>query len=243
MEQTTALNTGQQRNAFNKSNWNIPFFSELTSEEARLVDMVIIKKRFRKDQIVLSEEETTKYMYLVYSGKVRVVKQREDGREQIITFHKKGEFFGEMSLLDGNTSPATVIAQEDAIIGLLHKNDFEYYLLNLEGIRQRIINLLCTRLREAWKMVKVLSFESAESRVMAALDHMQQMYGVKDDRGTIINIKLTHQMIASYASVARETATRILNKLEQTGAIATLANKSYLLKEPFQEKLKIFRCK
>jgi CRP-like cAMP-binding protein len=214
------------------------FFSSLSPEETQILDKIIIKRQFRKDQVILSEEDTSLYMYLVYSGKVRVVKISDDGREQIISFHRKGEYFGEMSLLDGKTSPATVISHEDAVVGLLHKTDFEYYMLNHEGIRRKIIDLLCTRLREAWKMVKVLSFESAESRIMAALDHLQQIYGVKDDRGTIINLKLTHQMIASYASVARETATRVLNKLEQSGAIAPLANKSYLLKETFQEKLK-----
>ena len=231
------LQAVQHQNAYKQLDRKVQFFSDLSPEESELIELVVIKKLFRKDQIVLSEEEGSKYMYFVYSGKVRIVKMSEDGREQIISFHKKGDYFGEMSLLDGKTAPATVIANRDAVIGLLHKVDFVYNLLSHEGIRNKIIRLLCTNLRDAWKMVKVLSFDSAESRVIAALNHLQQIYGVNDDRGVIINIKLTHQMIASYASVARETATRILNKLEQTGEIATLENKSYLLKKSFQDKL------
>ncbi len=212
---------------------NIHFFSDLSPEETKDVEQHIIKKIFSKDQIVLSEEETSTYMYLVYSGKVRVVKISDDGREQIITIHKKGDFFGEMSLLDGKTAPATIIAHEDAMIGLLHKIDFEQHLLSHEGIRRKIIDLLCLRLRDAWMMVKILSFDSAEDRVIVALDQLKGLYGVRDDRGVIINIKVTHQLIASYASVARETATRILNKLEKTGEIVTLENKSFLLKDAF----------
>jgi CRP-like cAMP-binding protein len=213
------------------------FFADLSQEENELIELVVIKKRFKKDQIVLSEEEGTKYMYLVYSGKVRVVKLSDDGREQIIALHKKGDYFGEMSILDGETAPATVIANEDAVIGLLHKVDFEYHLLSNEGIRRKFIDLLCMRLRDAWKMIKILSFDSAEHRIRIVLNRLQELYGVRDDRGVIINVKLTHQMIANYASVSRETATRALNKLERSGEIAALEHKAILLKEAFFGKL------
>jgi len=115
---------------------NIPFFSTLTPEEVEQVELLFKKKHFSKEQIVLYEEDTSSYMYLIYSGKVRVVKMNDEGKEQIITIHKRNDFFGEMTLLDGKTSPATVIAHEDAVIGLLHKNDFEEYLMNNDGIRR-----------------------------------------------------------------------------------------------------------
>ena len=138
-----------------------------------------------------------------------------------------------MSLLDGETAPATIIAHEDAIIGLLNKNDFEDHIMSHEIIRRKIIDMLCFRLRDAWKMIKILSFDNAEHRIMIVLDHLRELYGIKDDRGIIINIKTTHRMIASYAAVSRETATRKLNKLEKSGVIEILENKTILLKESF----------
>jgi len=217
---------------------NIPFFAALSQEEIEHVDRLITRKRFSKDQIVLFEEDTANYMYLVYSGKVRVVKLNDEGREQIITIHKKNDFFGEMALLDGKTSPATVIAHEDAVIGLLSKSDFEIYLLSHETIRRKIIDLLCSRLRDSWAMIKILSFDNAEHRVMAVLDRLQELYGVFDDRGVIINVKLTHQQIASYASVARETVTRVLNRLEKEEVIQIMESKSILLTKTFYEKFR-----
>jgi CRP/FNR family transcriptional regulator len=217
---------------------NVPFFSSLSPEEIEQVEHLIIKKRYSKDQIVLFEEDTTRYMYLVYSGKVRVVKLSEEGREQIITIHKKNDFFGEMALLDGKTAPATIIAHEEAVIGLLSKTDFERHLLSNDEIRTKIIELLCSRLRDSWAMIKILSFDNAEHRILAVLDRLQQLYGVVDDRGVIINMKLTHQQIASYASVARETVTRILNRLEKEMVIQVLDGKSILLNKSFHNKFK-----
>ncbi|KAB0666481.1 Crp/Fnr family transcriptional regulator [Oryzomonas japonica] len=215
---------------------NIPFFSGLSTADISLIESLIVKKHYAKNQIVLLEEDTANYMYFVYSGKVRVVKINEEGKEQIISIHKKNDFFGEMALLDGKTSPATVIAYEDADIGLLSKSDFERFVLNNDATRHRIIGLLCDRLRDSWAMIKILSFDNAEHRVLAVLERLQDLYGVMDDRGTIINAKLTHQQIASYASVARETVTRILNKLEKDSIIQTLENKSILLTKTFRIK-------
>jgi CRP/FNR family transcriptional regulator len=216
---------------------NIPLFSELSNEETERLEHIIHKKNFVKDQIVLFEEDTANYMYIIYAGKVRVVKQSKEGREQIITIHKRNDYFGEMSLLDGKTAPATVIAHEDAIIGLLSKKDFEQHLLNNESIRGKIIDLLCNQLRDSWAMIKILSFDNATDRVMAVLGRMHELYGVVDDRGGIINTKLTHQQIANYASVTRETVTRILNRLEKEGIIQILEGKNILLTKLFYVKL------
>lgn len=215
---------------------NIAFFAELSSDEIDRIESLIVRKQYAKNQIVLFEEDTAKYMYFVYSGKVRIVKINEEGREQIISIHKKNDFFGEMALLDGKTSPATVIAYEESEIGLLSKTDFEEFILNNETTRHKIISLLCSRLRDSWAMIKILSFDNAEQRVMAVLDRLRELYGVTDDRGIIINVKLTHQQIASYASVARETVTRILNKLEKDAMIQALDNKSILLTKAYYAK-------
>lgn len=214
---------------------NIPIFADFTAEEGANVEKLFVKRHFAKDQIVLLEEANCSCMYLIYSGKVRVVKQNSEGREQIITFHKKNEFFGEMSLLDGKTSPATIVAHEDAVIGFLSKEHFDRYLLSNEKISRKIIGLLCARLRESWDMIRILSFntENAEYRMMSILDRLQDLYGVKDARGTIINVKLTHQQLANYASMTRETVSRVLKQMEKTEMIEILDNKSILLTDAF----------
>ena len=217
---------------------NIPLFSDLSSEEIDRLERIIVKKNFVKDQIVLLEEETSSYMYIVYAGKVRVVKQSVEGKEHILTIHKKNDFFGEMSLLDGKTSPATVVAHEDAVIGLLSKYDFEQHILGHEIFRNKIIELLCNNLRESWAMIKILSFDNAEQRILAVLNRMQEVYGLLDDRGVIVNVTLTHQQIANYAAVTRETVTRVLSRFKQEGVIQILEGKKILLTKLFYEQVK-----
>jgi CRP/FNR family transcriptional regulator, cyclic AMP receptor protein len=216
---------------------NIPFFSCLSQHDLEDISKLIRRKKISRNQVVLFEEDTANYMYIIYSGRVRAVKLNEEGKEQILSIHKRNDFFGEMSILDGRTAPATVIAMEESEVGLLERTDFEHYLLNNQRISRDIIMMLCGRLRDAWMMIKVMSFANAEQRIIAVLDRMQSRYGVNDQRGTIINLKMTHAQIANFASVSRETATRILNRLNKEGQIEILENKTILLKVAFLKRI------
>ena len=214
----------------------IPFFSSLTDEHLEKVQHVVRKRRFHKNEIILREENTSQFMYLVFSGKVKVVHQSEKGKEHILAFHKQGDYFGEMALLDGKTWPASVIAMEDTEIGLLAKNDFEQSLLTDTMVVRHIIIMLCSRLRDSWKMLKVMSLSDAEQRVRTVIRHLGEIYGVQDRRGTIITMKLTHKEIAEHASVARETVSRLLRKFSRDNEVEALEGKYLLLKPEFFRK-------
>lgn len=218
--------------------FNVPIFTSFSAREKPPLKKIVVEKRFSRNQTILYEEDTPKYMYIVYSGKVKVVQMSEDGKEHILAIHKAGDFFGEMALLDGKTSPATVTAMEDSEIGLITKDHFEKYLLKDQKMLGEIVAMLCLRLRDAWLMLKVLSFADAEKRVRAVLKHISTQYGLKDERGIIITLKLTHKDIADYASVSRETVTRFLDKFTKDGEIEYIQNKKYLLlKQQFLEKM------
>ena len=215
---------------------NIPFFACLSDEEFAGLKHILRAKRYSKGRLILSEDATQYYMYIVGSGKVKAVHYGDDGKEHILSIHKRGDFFGEMSLLDGKTAPAAVVAMEDTAVALLGKKDFDMYLLKNGKVLKELTNLLCSRLREAWMMLRVLSLPDAEERVKAALGLMGRHYGIKSAGGTRITIKLTHQDIADYSSVARETVTRLLNRLAKLGDIEILDDRSILLRSSFSEK-------
>jgi CRP/FNR family cyclic AMP-dependent transcriptional regulator len=211
----------------------IPFLACLSDCEINEIKKNIIEKRFLKNQTILQEEDTPNYLYFIYSGKVKVVQLSADGKERMIAIHRRGDFFGEMAVLDGMTAPATVIAIEDTKVGFISREDFEKYLLKNTKVMMEIIAMLCARLRQAWLMLKVMSFADAEERVRNILKIMGDQFGIRDQRGTIINLRLTHKDIAEFASISRETVTRIIKKLVDSGEIAVLDNKHFLLKPAF----------
>jgi CRP/FNR family transcriptional regulator len=84
-------------------------------------------------------------------------------------------------------------------------------------------------------MLKVLNLQRAEDRVRAVLGHMASRFGSRDARGTAIRLRMTHSELADYASLARETVSRILKRLEQAGEISFLEKRRILITPSFQK--------
>ena len=99
-------------------------FESLSDEEMEQIINKMIVKQFKKNETILYEEETNEFMYVILLGKVKAVRTTEDGKEIILAIHKSGSFFGEMSMIDGKTTPASVIATEDALIAIISRKDF-----------------------------------------------------------------------------------------------------------------------
>lgn len=211
----------------------LPFFASLSEEEFDEMSVLLKEKHYPKGELILSEEETYRYMYIILSGSVKAVHFSPDGKEHILAMHKRGDFFGEMALLDCKTEPATVIALEDSQVVLISKEDFDRRFMENRKIWAQIMSILCSRLRESWMMLKILSLPEAEQRVRAALTMIGMRNGVRDARGTIIAVKLTHQDIADYSSVSRETVTRLINRFIRDGEISILDDRNILLKPSF----------
>jgi len=196
---------------------SIPFFSEISDEDINELERVIIRKKIAKNQIVLFEEDTGNYMYIIFSGRVRAVQLSDDGKEQILAIHKKGDYFGEMALFDGKTNPATVISMEDTEVGLLTKADFERIVYRNQTALHHFIGMLCLRLRESLLMLRIMSFADAEQRVRAVLKNMSTLYGIKESQGVILTLKHTHREHRQLRLRIPETASRLPEQIRQIG--------------------------
>jgi CRP/FNR family transcriptional regulator, cyclic AMP receptor protein len=212
---------------------HIPIFSCLLPAERTMLNQIIKEKHFKKSSIILMEDESKNFMYVIFSGKIKVVRINPDGKEQILVIRKRGDFFGEMTLLDGKSQPATIVAMEDAVVGLIVKSDFEQYFMKDATVLKQIVSLLCERLRESWAMLRLLALPNAESRVRAVLAHIGSIYGIKDIRGIIIPFKITHKEIADFSALTRETVSRLLARLSQSGEIEINGRKTIILKSSF----------
>jgi CRP/FNR family cyclic AMP-dependent transcriptional regulator len=214
----------------------IPLFATLTDEEFIPLEHIFVLRAYCKNQVIFLEEDTGNYMYLVLSGKVKVSKAGAGGKETILAIHRAGDFFGEMSLLDGKTAPATVSAMEDSKIISLSGADFHKYLMHNEKVLLQIINVLCGRLRQVWQ-TQSISSSTAEAKIRMGIYQLSKRHGIQDAHGTIIDLKITHQELAEMVGTSRETVTRVLSRLRDEGIIEveqrriTLLNPQALLQE------------
>lgn len=208
----------------------VPLFSTLSDAEFIKLEQIFVLRSYRRGQIIFLEEETGNYMYMVISGKVKVSKASAGGKETILAIHRTGDFFGEMSLLDGKTSPATVSAMEDAKIISVSGADFHKYLMHNEKVMLQIIQVLCARLRQVWQMHS-LSSSNADARIRMAIYQLAKRHGIRDAHGTIVDLKITHQELSDIAGTSRETVTRTIAHLREKG-ILEIEQRRMILPDP-----------
>lgn len=211
---------------------NVTLFSALTDDELKEIGDKISLRNFKKNEVILHEEDTSELMYLIIAGKVKVVQISADGKETILALHKSGDFFGEMSLIDGKTAPATVVATENSRIAFISKKDFFSLITMQKKLFWQLLQIFCARLREAFERIQILSFSNASQRIKMLLVMLAETYGKKTEKGIRLDIKLTHQNIADMTGITRETVTRIINKAQREGDI-TLKNKIIYLNPDF----------
>ncbi len=215
-------------------------FSTLTDKEMDQIINVMILKQFKKNETILYEEDTNEFMYIILLGKVKVVRTTEEGKEIILAMHKSGSFFGEMSLIDGKTMPASVIATEDSLIAIIARKDFFSIIFLQNKVTTNLLQILCSRLRRCWDTIQLLNFNNASQRTKMLFLMLIDEYGEKTPEGTVLKIKLTHQDISDMTGQTRETVTRVIDKLQKNKELIILKNKFICLTPTFmQEDVKI----
>ncbi|MCZ6781265.1 MAG: cyclic nucleotide-binding domain-containing protein, partial [Nitrospirae bacterium] len=93
---------------------SIPLFAHLREEDVNRISRFARDRSYPKNSVIVFEEDPGDSLYVVMSGQVKVVLIGEDGREVILSTPSKGDFFGEMSLIDDQPRSAHVIAMEDS---------------------------------------------------------------------------------------------------------------------------------
>ncbi len=211
---------------------DIDLFSELTDEDLEEIKGMLRIKRVKKGSIILYEKDTNRVMYIVLSGKVKVTQVTEDGKEIILAIHTSGEFFGEVSLIDKKTVPATVEAMEDSTVALITEEDFNELLRNFK-FTMSLLKIFSRRLREAWRKIYMLNLKNATDRMKVLFLTLMTRHGKPQENGMLLDIPLTHQEIADMAGLSRETVTRVIDRWKKEDLIRVLRRGVILLREDF----------
>lgn len=211
-------------------------FSDLTAEERISVTGRVAIREYSKGQAILLEEDTNKYMYSVLSGEVKVFYTTSEGKESIVAFHGVGESFGEISLIDQQTIPATVVAVQKSVVLIISRDDFFEIIRTQPKVMHKLLLLLTGRLRLAWNQVRMLHFKDASYRVMTSIKDLSVERGEPVPKGILLKMRLTHQNIADMTGLTRETVTRIIDKWKKQGLLSIDKNRHMLVSNEVFEK-------
>ena len=205
----------------------VPLFALLTANQAESVSESVTKRRFKRGEIIVEQGQKSNTLFIILTGRVRVVTADKRGREVILATLQPGDYIGEMSLIDNEPHSATVRAEVQTDMLILGRTEFARCLPENSSLSYAIMRGLVQRLRSADRQIESLALLDVYGRVARTLLDMAEMDGEKK----MIRNKVSRQDLAKVVGASREMVSRVMKDLEERGMIETQENGSVLIKE------------
>jgi len=204
----------------------VPLLSNLSPAQSSLVANLISKKRYKRGELLIEEGKTSYALFVILSGKVRVLSQDERGREVIMAVLDAGDCVGEMSLIDGEPHSATVRAEAQTDVLVLNREAFLRCMRENIQLAEAVMAGLVRRLRRANKQIQSLALMDVYGRVLSVLQEMAQ----EDEVGRkVLRKKVSRQDVAKMVGASREMVSRVMKYFENDGTLQKQADGSFLL--------------
>lgn len=208
----------------------VPLLSSLDEHEIRELSPVIRSRRYGPRAVVVERGEPGDSLFIVASGRLKVVLIGADGREVILSNLKQGDFFGEVALLDGGPRSGTVIGVDEGELFEITRDGFLRLLGREPRIAARLYRELCGRLRHANSMIGDLALLDVYGRIAHVLIELSTS-AARQNGECILTPRPKLAEIAGRASTTEETVSRVLRRLHDAGAI-TLSRQAMVVHRP-----------
>ena len=194
---------------------SVPLFASFSEEPLRMLTTVVTRRSVTRSTIIMAAGDPTDSLYIILSGRLKVMMSDADGKEVILSLIGPGEFFGEMGLIDDSPRSASVVTIEPCELLSVTKRDFKKCLAENFDMAMAVMRGLVRRLREADRKIGSLALLDVYGRVARLLlDMSEDVNGQK-----IVAKRLPKQDIAKMIGASREMVSRVMKDLQMGGYI------------------------
>ena len=200
----------------NCKNWPNVVWCLLTPEQYEEFIATKHFKVFEKGEYLFRAGTSPTYLYSIYTGKVKVVKE-ENGEHTIVRLARDGDLVGYRAVLAGEPYSASAIAIERTSACVIPVKTIKKFLRENAELDRMFLKILAEDLRRAESRLQFMASHTVKERILHTLIFMESFFG-KDAEG-YINIPLSRTELAQLVGTALETLIRQLKILEQEGLI------------------------
>jgi len=204
----------------------VPLFTSFPEDQLRMLTTMVTRKSAPRSTTIMAGGDAIDSLYIVLSGRLKVMMSDSEGKEVILTILGPGEFFGEMGLIDDEPRSATVMTIEPCELLSIAKRDFKKRLAENFEMAMAVMRSLVKRLREADRKIGSLALLDVYGRVARLLLDMSENV----DGEKVVTKRLPKQDIAKMIGASREMVSRVMKDL-QTGGYIEMRGSTIVLRD------------
>lgn len=174
-------------------------------------------KNYEKKDLVYHEGETPTHVYQLLSGKLKLTRLSDDGKEMVLDLLKPGDYFGYWSVLQKQTTTESAEALETSQVMLIPTADFMDVVEHENNVASKFIKLLSNNLLAQQYKIVELAYNSVRKRVASALVQLADKY--TDDVSKPFSMAVSRETLAGIAGTSVESAIRMLSEFKADGLV------------------------
>jgi CRP-like cAMP-binding protein len=186
----------------------IPAFQEFSDAQVELLAGLLVRRHHAPGELIFLEGDTTKGLWFVLEGRVRIIKMSEGGRVQALCVMNPGKCFGGCPLFSMEKNPANAQALDEVVLLVLPEAETSY----LQAKNPELMTMLLQIYSERLGLLAQLSEQLGTWSVHARINDTLVTYA-EQQSGKLV-VSFTHEKLAHLAGTVREVVTRHLTQLE-----------------------------
>jgi CRP-like cAMP-binding protein len=208
----------EEREAINAGRW----FSSLSPSLRHDILRCAYVKRLRDGDLITARGDTADEWMACAKGAVRVSSTSLSGKQITFTYVEPGIWFGDVSIIDGDSRTHDAYAHGDTTIVCVARADFQKILTQHVELYDAMLRLQARRIRQLFGLVEDLNTLPLRSRLAKQLLHLARSYGVpclNNSQETRIGLHLAQEELAQLLGASRQRVNQELKAMEREDAI------------------------
>ncbi len=200
---------------------HLPFFVDLTEKDAAWCGGLFHDRGYDPGQPVYLAGQAAARLFVVATGKVKLVRAGADGQNLLIEMLGDGDYFGSLQNLGEDTYSDSAVAHVRSCVLEIDAADFRSILARFPPVSLRFVQILADRLRHAHEQLEILGGSSVEHRIAYTLLRLARRFGEKRSLETLLQLPLSREDLGEMAGTTTESASRVISRLSRGGVIRT----------------------
>lgn len=193
----------------------VPIFDGLDLEQKREISESIKHIKLKRNEALFMPGDPLDTLYILAQGQINLSKLNENGKEQLVSILKPGEFIGELSIFRKTEADLMGIAKKESLLCTLDYDNFQAFLMRTPQVAMKVLEALSSRLQSAQRQTLTIATDSVQNRIgRYLLENNGELGMAKKD-------------LASYLGTTPESVSRTLSSLEEAGAITPLTSRTF----------------
>jgi len=172
-------------------------------------------REFKKNEVIYDPEDHNETLYLVIDGRVKVSRLAENGKEVVLDFYHKDDFFGETGFLGSDHQGEQAVALDKTSLMLWTVPELKRLMVRTPTLGSALLRVLSQKVADANNRIESFCLDPINRRLVKTLLHLGDRFGQPAEDNMVHLLPITHEQLARYVGTSREIVTQYMNQFRR----------------------------